>query len=319
MTNNERKAPVWQGGPVPFDFDSRPSLTDLFKAACDFAPALAEAELVRASGYGLVLRNKDESFTKLALRFSDGVFNAEALEGAVGEINALRLFRGYAGLLGGLHVPVLLAPPQEFPLSSPFSYAYRMTPVAGVNPGWIGIALRGGNAAKEYFQQAGAVLARFHEAAAGLPLAHSVLRNWWDIRPVEFLPDRLNKGLEIAAQYMEDRTIPGVVHGDFQGGNIMHRADGRITGLIDFGYARYESNIYGDMLEVPSLYLNDFIAGYDKVAETPVHRAVVLATKLGRLTYQASTEDADYGTPAELARGIGLALEAMAPVTGYKP
>lgn len=319
MSGTADTSASYKDGPLPWERHKRPALGKLFNRAAHYAPALAGAKLLGVGSFGMVAGHDDGSVSKITFRFIDPDMNGEAKRSAAGEVNTLRLLDGFAGRLGSFHVPVLLGEPNELPEDSPFLHIFRMTHVSGVAGDWYPLTPVPAAERQAYFRDAGAVLAQFHAAVADLRMPVRLQGDGWRIRPVAHLSDRINEGLMAAARYVDGHAMAGNIHGDFHGGNLMHDADGRITGIIDFAMTGRSANLHSDMLAVPDGYLDKFIEGYEGAGGAKVDRHVVTAASLGWMSRLAHFTQDDPAAQTDVTEKINETLNRLTFVTGYKP
>ncbi len=102
----------------------------------------------------------------------------------------------------------------------------------------------------DHCRQAGEMLARLHEAAAGFPLSRAngmSYAGWRDLRekivarryrvqPPDLLAG-IDAALEFAQRNWPDDLPSGIIHADFFPNNVFFDAEGRLSGVIDFYFA----------------------------------------------------------------------------------
>lgn len=315
-------------GPLPTDRNAWPSVTALFNHACQIVPELTATKLAGSGAFGMVMDHGDNTVTKINLRFNHPKTGCTRAPAVDAELANLRMLADHPGIFGHLAVPVLVGTPREFPEDGPFVNMFRMTKVSGTAGDWYRAppALRNEAEAsaveKAYFNEAGRTLAHFHRIARTLPFGPTTMNEnsaGGQIEPVPHLSARLNEGLMAARRYLGDHRQPGIVHGDYHGGNIMQGPDGGITGLIDFSMTGQAQNILNDFMTVPESYVTDFIAGYEAEGDVKVDRNVLSALSLGWMTNWARMAPDDAAMQTRVVEKINETLNRLTFVTGYKP
>jgi len=298
-------------------------LTKKFNLLCKAFPGLTkDATALGVGVFSLVSEHTDGTVAKFLFRQPKQEWQEHANKSVRNEIACLKLLRTAA--LGKLYIPVLLTKPRRLNNKN-FSSYYRMTKAPGQTEDWAEMLNDKGKLkqkARRYFQQAGWTLAHFHKATAKLPT--NKLANLWEnegthIPQVSSLSNKANKALAKADEYLQARTKPGFVHGDFYGQNILSDKAGRITGLLDFARSGSCQNYLVDFRNVPNAALSCFINGYERKSGRKINADMVMMTKIsGHASYinQLSERSPERD---ETMQELNACLAKVSHITGYKP
>lgn len=314
-------------GPLYWSRAKRPSLQGIFNHAAQTLPDMAGATLLGAGAFGLVADHGDGTVSKICLRYKDLMPGMNPLQTALSEVRALQALRRHwpDGDLGGLKVPVLIGEAEPLPEDSPFLLSYRMTKLAGTARTWHMPEPDPQEESRNKvvdFEQAGAALARFHGAVRGLDLpvaVHSDGHRPDRILAIPHMSARINEGLARAQDFLDAHKIPGIVHGDFHGGNIMAADDGRVTGVVDMSMMGASDNVISDFSSVPPDYIKVFTAAYESISGAAVNPDIITALSLVWLTRDAGHRRDDPAAMTELTENINERLGRLTFATGFKP
>lgn len=164
----------------------------------------------------------------------------------------------------GIEIPRLVREPT--PLTGDnFAAAYSMTRLAGAPENWAEVPKE---MMPAYHRRLGGALSRLHQAFARIdPALRREFQNYGPTRieAVEGLDDALNQRLEKADRYFQAHKVPGFIHGDFHGGNVMITPPHKPIGILDLSFASYTDNCLIDtarVVQISSEGSGTFIEGY---------------------------------------------------------
>lgn len=217
-----------------------------------------------------------------------------------------------------LETPILLHEPALIDNKNYMAH-YSMTRVSGDTHIWdLNENIPNRPLAKLY-GNAGKALAQFHTAAENMPFERAPHFHSSQISTTRFFDKKTNEALIKADQYLQQHKIPGVIHGDYHGGNLMTDDQYNVTGLIDFSATGKSDNVLSDFLSVPARYLPDFIKAYEEQSGKTIAPDAVEVTKLSNwLTYLHSVVDNPEAQENAITE-IYDCLENLEHISGFRP
>lgn len=290
------------------------NLQDAFqKVRTDLPGIVGSAQPLGVGTFGIALENPDQTVTKLNFNISQphGHPNLERMFDY--EISALRQFGMHP--MDGITVPMLIGAPCK--LDHPdYVGVYTMTKIDG-HTGFLPDQSPALDLAQAH--SAGRMLAKFHRAVNHLDfnetLGAAKTMGSHTTRS-SLLNDEMNDALGILENYLQTHKEAGVVHGDFNTGNLKANGD-QITGILDFSFTGMAPNILSDFILMPVKYLDGLIDGYEHESKKSI-RDLVHATQVSYWSNSLLnvTEKADQAKAlTEISRHLGK----LSHITGFKP
>ncbi len=292
-------------------------LTQTFNEIQRAYPALvAEATPLDMGQWGLVADHNDGTVTKLLFRQDHEKQQDWAEANLSNELAFLRMARGVK--LDGIQIPEIVTDIKRLDEGTLFA-SYRMTKLSGMAANW-----KAGPRQQQddHFFEAGHLLARFHEAAAALPVTGLVVHSPEKAGMIETVPAldaARNEALAVADLYLQAHKQGGIIHADYHGGNILLDQKGRISGLIDFAVTGPSANRLIDFINVPPEKSDAFRKGYAQASGQVVDPMMMAMTEISML---ANCINFYADRPAEQKKWIGemdRQLVKIRPVTGFTP
>lgn len=289
-------------------------------------PDLAgDARLVASGSFGMVIEHPDKTLSKVFYGSSRPDDQQESiLRNFYHETRTLAHFAAHP--LDGIEMPVLIGEPEHI-YHPGYLATYRMTRVGGANHSFDPDKAKSHETPTSFerlYESAGIMLARFHRAAKDMDFANPNMHphSSMHISTVPKLPARVNRALEKAEEFFQANQKPGVIHGDFHGGNILVQG-GIATGLIDFSFTGPSSNLLADVWNGRGLYNSAFLRGYERESGEMIDPYMLDATSLAYTTHALRTGrgPSDYGPASDTLHLVVMneALNRLVPVTGFKP
>ncbi|QQG35849.1 MAG: phosphotransferase [Micavibrio aeruginosavorus] len=254
-------------------------------------PAFARggADVIGSGWGGLVIDHKDGTVSKAFLNHANPrvpAKNRKADRDYISiEAKNLELISGAS--LGGVLTPRLVEDPILFGhhQTPNFFGIVRMTRIKGEPLSWNDIMkTTTAEERKSHFEQAGELLARFHAHGKTIPRhkMHMPDASWaTGFKTSQKFSDETNQLLVAAKEYYHKHAIPGFVHADYAGRNIL-RQGGKITGLLDFSFSGHMPSLLHDFRAVPQddNMMDHFVAGYERAGGAPVDRVMTKVTEI---------------------------------------
>lgn len=293
------------------------ALYQKFNEASKALPELChDADPLSMGNFGIVIRHDDNTLTKIFYKPRNPKWHDSVLSSFNNEVNTLRLLT--ASPLEELETPILLKEPELID-DKKYMAHYSMTRVSGGSHTWDLNENIPDRPLDKLYSNAGKALAQFHTATKNMPFERAPHFHSSQINPVRFFDKKTNEALIKVDQYLEQHKIPGVIHGDYHGGNIMTDERHIVTGLIDFSATGQSDNVLSDFLSVPARYLPHFIKAYEEQSGRTIAPDAVEATKLSNwLTYLHSIKDFPEAQENAMSE-IYDCLENLQHISGFKP
>lgn len=263
----------------------------LFNELKRLCPAFARggADIIGNGWGGLVIDHKDGTVSKAFLNHASP--NAPAKNRKADreyisiEARNLELLSGAS--LGGVLIPRLVEKPTLFDRhqTSSFFGIVRMTRIKGEPLSWNDVLkTTTAEERKSHFEQAGELLARFHAHGQTIPRhkMHTPDESWaTGFKTSPQFSDETNRLLVAAKEYYHQHAIPGFVHADYAGRNILRHGK-KITGLLDFSFSGHMPSLLHDFRVVPrdENMMESFITGYERAGGAPVDTMLTKITEI---------------------------------------